>query len=79
MPKCAYTLSVALGQSVSHDSDSIFYKLVLQRRGGYCYELDLLLLDALMLLGYHARPLTGHVFKDLNQMNTVHEHICCLR
>ena len=61
MPKCAYTLSVALGQSVSHDSDSIFYKLVLQRRGGYCYELNLLLLDALMLLGYPARPLTGHV------------------
>ena len=56
-----YTLSVALGQSVSHDGDSIFYKLVLQRRGGYCYELNLLMLDALMLLGYPARPLTGHV------------------
>ncbi|WP_412104024.1 arylamine N-acetyltransferase [Rothia dentocariosa] len=72
-------MSVALGQSVSHDSDSIFYKLVLQRRGGYCYELDLLLLDALMLLGcWPARPLPV-TFKDLNQMNTVHAHICCLR
>lgn len=73
-----YTLSVALGQSVSHDGDSIFYKLVLPRRGVYCYELNLLLLDALMLLGYWlARsPVT---FKDLNQMNTVHAHICCLR
>ena len=74
-----YTLSVALGQSVSHDGDSIFYKLVLPRSGVYCYELDLLLLDALMFLSYHARPLTGHVFTDLNQMNTVHAHICCLR
>jgi len=41
------TLSTVLGEPVPIDSGSIFRKLVVQRRGGYCYELNLLLLDAL--------------------------------
>jgi len=53
------TLSTVLGEPVPIDSGSIFRKLVVQRRGGYCYELNLLLLDALTLLGFEARPLTG--------------------
>ncbi|WP_455122023.1 arylamine N-acetyltransferase [Rothia dentocariosa] len=71
-------MSVALGQSVSHDGDSIFYKLVLQRRGGYCYELDLLTpAGCSHAPGLLARP-SAHRSR-LNQMNTVHAHICCLR
>ena len=58
------TLSTVLGEPVPIDSGSIFRKLVVQRRGGYCYELNLLLLDALTLLGFEARPLTGSVIPN---------------
>ncbi|MDO4883382.1 MAG: arylamine N-acetyltransferase [Rothia sp. (in: high G+C Gram-positive bacteria)] len=58
------TLSTVLGEPVPIDSGSIFHKLVAQRRGGYCYELNLLLLDALTLLGFEARPLTGSVIPN---------------
>lgn len=58
------TLSTVLGEPVPIDSGSIFRKLVAQRRGGYCYELNLLLLDALTLLGFEARPLTGSVIPN---------------
>ena len=61
------TLSTVLGEPVPIDSGSIFRKLVAQRRGGYCYELNLLLLDALTLLGFEARPLTGSVIPN-NQL-----------
>lgn len=61
------TLSTVLGEPMPIDSGSIFRKLVVQRRGGYCYELNLLLLDALTLLGFEARPLTGSVIPN-NQL-----------
>lgn len=52
---------VCLGRSIQLDPESIFKKLVKQKRGGYCFELNGLLLLALKAFGFEARPLLGRV------------------
>lgn len=55
-------LDVKLGRGIATDSASVFDKLVTRRRGGYCFEQNRLLLDALEALGFTARGLLARVW-----------------
>lgn len=55
-------LDVRLGRGIAIDSASVFAKLVTARRGGYCFEHNRLLLDALAALDMPARPLLARVW-----------------
>jgi N-hydroxyarylamine O-acetyltransferase len=55
-------LDVILGRGIRIDSASVFAKLATARRGGYCFEHNRLFLDALIALGFAARPLLGRVW-----------------
>ena len=48
---------IQLGQGIDLSPGAIFEKLVYQRRGGYCFELNGLFLMALKTFGFEARPL----------------------
>lgn len=52
---------ILLGRSISLEPEAIFNKLVMQPRGGYCFELNNLLLTALQHFGFDARPLLARV------------------
>src|ERR1044072_2086323 len=54
-------LDVRLGRRVDVDPAAIERKLVGDRRGGYCFEQNALLLTALTALGFQARPLSARV------------------
>ncbi len=54
-------LDIPLGRTIRIDADSVFDKLVTQRRGGYCYEQNRLFADMLALIGLPSRPLLGRV------------------
>jgi N-hydroxyarylamine O-acetyltransferase len=54
-------LDIHLGRRIAIDADSVFDKLVAKRRGGYCFEQNGLLLEALRAVGFCARPLAGRV------------------
>lgn len=43
------------------DYDTLFHKLVIDKRGGYCYEQNILFLEVLKTLGFDARGITGRV------------------
>lgn len=58
----AYTIpfenfDILLGRCVSLETAAILDKLVGHKRGGYCFELNGLLLMALGTFGFEARPL----------------------
>ena len=53
--------NIILGRGVSLDPRDLLRKLVLQRRGGYCFELNGLFLLALLHAGFSARPLLARV------------------
>ncbi|MCC7250749.1 arylamine N-acetyltransferase [Hyphomicrobium sp.] len=55
------TLAMVLGERVHLDLPSLQRKILLEGRGGYCFELNLLFLHLLRALGFDARPLTGRV------------------
>jgi N-hydroxyarylamine O-acetyltransferase len=54
-------LDVLLGRRIDLDPAAIERKLVHDRRGGYCFEQNALLLTALTALGFEARPLSARV------------------
>lgn len=52
---------ICLGRNIQLNPATIFQKLVRQKRGGYCFEVNGLLLMALKSFGFEARPLLGRV------------------
>lgn len=59
-------LNPLLGIPVKLDFRSLFQKIVLDERGGYCYEQNLLLMEVLQSLGYKVRAVTGRVIHKDN-------------
>lgn len=55
-------LDILLGRGISLAPAAVFAKLVDQRRGGYCFEHNILFLAALTALGFSARPLLARVW-----------------
>jgi N-hydroxyarylamine O-acetyltransferase len=54
-------LDVMLGRGISLAPEAIFKKLVSDRRGGYCFEQNNLLLLVLRALGYRVTPIGARV------------------
>ncbi len=54
-------LDVLLGRRIHLELPAIAEKLVHDRRGGYCFEQNALLLAVLERLGFHARPIGARV------------------
>jgi N-hydroxyarylamine O-acetyltransferase len=63
-------LDVLLGRPIDLAIDAVFAKLVRERRGGYCFEQNGLLLHALTSLGYEVRPLSARVRIDRHRDDT---------
>jgi N-hydroxyarylamine O-acetyltransferase len=57
-------LDIQLGKEIGLDSRTLVEKLIHGQRGGYCFELNGLLLMALKTLGFNARPLLARVHLD---------------
>jgi N-hydroxyarylamine O-acetyltransferase len=54
-------LDVLLGRPINLELPAIFRKLILDRRGGYCFEQNTLLLHVLTELGFRVTPLSARV------------------
>ena len=52
---------ILLGRGISLEPEAVFDKLVRRPRGGYCFELNSLMLEALLAFGFKARPLLARV------------------
>lgn len=63
-------LDVVLGRGVSLEMDDIQRKLVRHRRGGYCYEHNLLFAALLERLGYRVKRLAARVRADDSGLRT---------
>jgi N-hydroxyarylamine O-acetyltransferase len=54
-------LDVLLGRPISLAPERIAHKLIVERRGGYCFEQNTLLLHVLEVLGFQVTPLSARV------------------
>ena len=57
-------LDIHLGRPLTLDRAAIFRKLVLERRGGWCFEMNGLLAAALEAIGFSVRLLSGTVGRE---------------
>ena len=70
-------LDVLLGRRIDVDPAAIEQKLVGDRRGGYCFEQNALLLTVLTALGYEARPLSARVrYQRPRDFTPARTHLC---
>src|SRR6187402_3753354 len=54
-------LDVLLGRPISLEPEALFQKLIVERRGGYCFEQNGLFLEVLRELGFQVTPLGARV------------------
>jgi len=66
---------VLLGRGISLEPAALFEKLVESPRGGYCFELNGLLLMALQSIGFEARELLARVHTSAPPTRHTHELI----
>lgn len=72
-------LDIALGHGIRIDAQSVFDKLVVRQRGGYCFEQNRLYADALNAIGIANRPLLARVRLGLvEDMTPPRTHVCLL-
>jgi N-hydroxyarylamine O-acetyltransferase len=57
-------LDIHYNREISLNIDSLYRKIVLNRRGGFCYELNTLFYALLISLGYKAKIISAQVFED---------------
>lgn len=57
-------LDILLGRLIKLDEESLFQKMVVDQRGGYCFEQNSLLLAVLKQLGFKVAPLSARVRID---------------
>jgi N-hydroxyarylamine O-acetyltransferase len=53
---------IPLGKRIDLDPDAVFEKLVMRKRGGYCFEQNQLLGRVFTEIGFNTRPLLGRVW-----------------
>lgn len=64
---------IQLGRGIRLDPAHLVRKLVQQRRGGYCFELNGLMLLVLRRIGFSARPLLARVHLDASPSARTHQ------
>ena len=60
-------LDVLLDRGISLDDEAVEKKLIHDRRGGYCFEMNSLLMRALIAIGFSVTPLSARVRRLLTR------------
>ncbi|MET0389525.1 MAG: arylamine N-acetyltransferase [Polyangiales bacterium] len=70
-------LDVLLERRIDLSDDALFDKLVVQRRGGYCFEQNGLFLRVLQTLGFAVTPLSarGRIFQRAREITPPRTHL----
>jgi len=71
-------LDIHLGKPINLDSVALFTKIVEQRRGGFCYELNGLLAEVLSLLGFEVSLLSAQVARKQGGFGENFDHLVLL-
>ena len=68
-------LDIALGTPIWLDPDALFDKVVIRKRGGFCYELNGLFHDLLAALGFRVEMLSARVRREDGSFSPEFDHM----
>lgn len=71
-------LSIHAGEPVVLDDDALFDKIVVRRRGGFCYELNGLFAALLRALGFKVEMLSAAVMSQAGEFGPEFDHMALL-
>jgi N-hydroxyarylamine O-acetyltransferase len=71
-------LDIGWKRPIRLDLESLWNKLILQRRGGFCYELNGLFAELLKSIGYDVTYLSARVFNNKGQPGIDFDHLALL-
>lgn len=71
-------LDIRRGVPVTLDISSIYEKVIGNRRGGFCYELNALFCELLRALGYTVDMVSARVFKDDGALSAEFDHMALI-
>jgi len=72
------TISIARGEPIQLDPAWLFDKIVVRRRGGFCYELNGLFAELLDSLGFAVTRLAGRVYNQRGELGIPFDHLALL-
>lgn len=68
-------LDVYYNELFGLELDSIYEKVVVNFRGGFCYELNALFNELLCNIGFKSRIISARIFDDLGNLGPVYDHL----
>jgi N-hydroxyarylamine O-acetyltransferase len=68
-------LDIIYGKRISLDLERVYEKIVLNRRGGFCYELNYLFQWLLTELGFNSRMISARVINDAGEPGPEFDHM----
>jgi len=68
-------LSIHLGQDIALEEEKLVHKIVTDRRGGFCYELNPAFAALLRELGFGVTLLQARVFGDGGRLGIPYDHV----
>lgn len=71
-------LDIAWKRPIRLDHDSLWDKIIRQRRGGFCYELNGLFAELLQVIGYAVTYLNARVFNSNGELGIDFDHLALL-
>src|SRR5919199_4974405 len=71
-------LNIGMGWPIVLDESALFDKIVVQRRGGFCYELNGLFAALLRALGFHVTMLSAAVARRDGSFGPDFDHMALL-
>ncbi|HZB44754.1 MAG TPA: arylamine N-acetyltransferase [Pyrinomonadaceae bacterium] len=71
-------LSIHAGEPILLDDDALFDKIVVRRRGGFCYELNGLFAALLRALGFRVEMLSARVMGQAGEFGPEFDHMALL-
>lgn len=71
-------LDIHRGITIKMDRKIFFHKLIQDRRGGFCYELNIGFVDLLRMIGFHAIKISARVANKVGGFGPEFDHLAVL-
>lgn len=71
-------LDIVVGRAIDLEHNHLFSKVILQKRGGYCFELNTLYAKLLTAIGFSAKPVLGRVWLSNPNRTPPRNHLAYL-
>jgi N-hydroxyarylamine O-acetyltransferase len=71
-------LDIHLGRKIILEPEVLYNKIVLNNRGGFCYEMNGLFYEIITLLGFKAKRVSARVFNDNGEPGREFDHMAVI-